>query len=321
MAVPLLIDTDMGVDDAVAAALAMSSRGVSVRAIVGVGGNVAARQAAANARRLCATLESASARENQGAAAPLRMPVIARGLDQRGDALPTRGGLFGADGFGDADLPAGEHAEAVDFRDAYRQAMRDADGELHIIALGPLTNLAALLDEEPDFCKSVRRVHLTGGAVWTGGDATPHAEFNFRRDPAAAARVLSSGLPISATPLDVTRLVCLDESHAGRLAASGRRVAAALAGMLRCPLGSASEPGIGRAHVADAVTVGGLLWPDLFLKTRMRLEVTAAGAEAGRCKPALGGDAHQRVDLLTAVNAVDFLENLLETLCEEAFVV
>jgi inosine-uridine nucleoside N-ribohydrolase len=122
-------------------------------------------------------------------------------------------------------------------------------------------------------------------------------------------------------PLDVTRLICLDESHVARLAASGYRTAEVLAGLLQHPLQRDDDPAYGKCCLHNAVTVGSIIWPNLFLKTRMRLDIVTHGAEAGRCRPALGGEESAQVDLLTAVNAVDFIENLLESLCHEAFVV
>ncbi len=309
MATPILIDTDMGVDDAVAVCSAITADALDVQAIVGVRGNVPVAQVVENIGRLMA------------ATRPPTMPTIGKGLDPSGRHLVDRRALFGDDGFGESDLPIASAAKVDDFKSVYRRTVEAAQGELVILALGPLTNLAALLDESPDLFRAVKHIHLAGGAVWTGGDATETAEFNMHLDSAAAAKVLSSGLPITVTPLDVTKLVCLDESHVAHLAASGYRTGEVLAKLLRYPLEQDVEPGYGKCYIADALTAGSLLWPDLFMKTRMRLEVVTEGAEAGRTKPALGGDPQQRVDLLTAVNAVDFLENLLEQLCHEAFVV
>ena len=119
----------------------------------------------------------------------------------------------------------------------------------------------------------------------------------------------------------LSRLICLDESHVARMAASGYRTGEVLAKALRHSLDSDGEPGKGKACIPDAVTAGSLLWPNLFLRTQLRLDVTTSGPQAGRTHPALGGDPSSRVDLLTAVNAADFIENLLESLCHEAFVV
>lgn len=309
MAVPVLIDTDMGIDDAVAACLAMSSERLDVRGLVAVGGNVPSSQAVENIGRLVATIR------------PRALPAIGQGLDQTTPGLMDRTALFGRDGFGECDLAPARKIRPADFREVYKKAIDDAGGELVILALAPLTNIAALLDESPDLLGAVRHIYISGGAVWTQGNATPAAEFNMHRDPAAAARVLASGRPITVAPLDVSGLVALDESHVAHLAASGYRTGEVLARLLRFALEQDVEPAYGKCHVHDAITAGSLLWPDLFLKTRMRLDVVTDGPQTGRTKPALGGDSGRRIDLLTAVNAVDFLEILLESLCHEAFVV
>jgi len=303
MAVPLLIDTDPGIDDAVAIALALASDKLDVRAIIGVGGNIGVDQTTRNICRLLAAL------------GPSKSPLVGRGLNPEKKPI-DRTLKVGADGMGDAGLADTSDAGAVPYEEAYRRAA--GSNELEVLALGPLTNLAAILKNEPQIKKQIKRITISGGAVWA------HAiepEFNFERDPRAVMDVFGAGIPVTVVPLDVTAFVSLDDSHAGHLAASGTRAGQVLARILRYTLDRDLEPGLGKTYIKDAVAAGALLWPDLFLKTRMRLDVVLAGPEAGRCRPQLGGDPAQRVDLLTAVNAVDFIENLLEQLCDEAFVV
>lgn len=309
MATPLLIDVDMGVDDAVAVALALASPAFDVRAIVAVGGSVEADQVVVNIGRLLKALNT-----------PTR-PRVGKGLDQSGPDLVDRREMFGDDGLGQCGLPPDDALEAADFKQVYRETIEAAAGKLVIITTGPLSNLAAVLTDLPELARCVSHLFVSGGAVWTHGNVTDAAEFNFYRDPQAAALVLSSGLPITVAPLDVSRLVGLDESHVARLSASGCRTGESLAGMLRYPLEQDCEPGYGKTLIHDALACGCAIWPDLFIKTRMRLDIETQGAQAGRSIPALGGDQASRVDLLTAVNAVDFLENALESLCQDTFVV
>lgn len=308
MAAPVLIDTDLGIDDAVAVSLALASEALDVQALVGVGGNVDIDQVMRNIWGLLAAL------------APPNRPAVGRGMDPRGPAGDRRG-PFGSDGLGDCGIPASKVATGENHRELYRRCIESAGGELTLLMLGPLTNLADILYELPTYRCGVRRVLISGGAVWVKGNATPAAEFNFHRDPESAAKVLASGLPITVCPLDVSRLVCLDESHTAHMAASGYRTGQVLAKILSHAIEHESEPGYGKTHLQDALAAGSLIWPNHFLKTKMRLDLSTEGKEAGRCKPLLGGDPAQRVDLLTAVNAVDFLEDLLEALCHEAFVV
>jgi purine nucleosidase len=165
------------------------------------------------------------------------------------------------------------------------------------------------------------RILIMGGAVFCAGNVTPHAEFNFYRDPAAAAAVLSSGLPITVVPLDVTRQVALDVSHIAHLTRSGSRAAELLARMTNYPIENHNEAGPRRFLVHDAMTIGLLLWPQLFTQARMGLDVITSGPQAGKCKPTMPRDKSRQVNVVMSVSVVDFLENMLELLCRERFVV
>lgn len=309
MATPVLIDTDAAADAAVGLALALASKELDVRAVVGVAGSVPLNQAVANISRLLEAIR------------PPRLPVVGLGLEQSGAGLKDRRAIFGPDGLGGWAQATPANSPPGHFDKVYDEAIREGGGELVILSLGPLTNLAAMLENSPDVFAKVKRVFVTGGAVWCRGNVTDRVEFNFHRDPAAAARVMESGLPITVAPLDVTGLVCLDESHVAHLAACGFRTGQVPAARLEHALEYDGEPAYGKTFIAPSVTVGSLLWPQLFMKTRMQLQVTIEGSEAGRAKPALGGDKAKQVDLLTALNAADFLEKLLESICHEAFVV
>ncbi len=309
MATPLLIDTDMGIDDAVATCLALASEALDVRAIVGVGGNVALDQVMANIGRLMRALS------------PPSLPAIGRGLDQPGSGLADGRAVFGRDGFGETDLPVDDSLTAADFHDVYRAAISEAGGSLTILAIGPLSNLAAVIRESPDLASNIAHVYVMGGAIRARGSVRGSAEFNFHRDPAAAAAVMTSGLPMTVAPLDVTNHVAVDESHMAHLAASGYRTGAVLAKLLAYPVERSDGPLRGKFQIHDAVAAAAMLWPQLFMRTRMRIEVVTEGKDAGRARPALGGEPAQQMDVLTAVNAADLLDNLVETLCHEAFVV
>jgi pyrimidine-specific ribonucleoside hydrolase len=308
MATPLLVDTDMGVDDAVAIALALASDRFDVRAIVGVGGCVEIEQVMRNIGGFLAALN------------PPTMPAIGRGLEGGSEPLDRRA-IFGQDGLGECGIPSANAPTAVEFRELYRRTIEESRGELILLTTGPLSNFAAICREMPDLLKSVKHVYVAGAALWTQGNTGGVAEFNCRRDPPAAAAAFSSRRPTTVAPLDVSRFISLDESHLARLAASGYRTGEVLAKMLRYPLEQDADPGYGRTAIHAAVAAGGMLWPTLFMKTRMRIDVVTTGRDAGRSKPALGGDTSLQVDLLTAVNAAEFIQNLLESLNHEAFVV
>jgi inosine-uridine nucleoside N-ribohydrolase len=309
MAIPVLIDTDMGVDDAVALALAAAAEEIDLRAVVSTGGNVDLEQATQNVARFLAVLQ------------PSRRPLVGRGCDQTPPDLRDARHVFGEDGLGECGLPLARDAKAASYRTVYRRFLDEAGESATIVAIGPLTTLAEVLREDAVRMHRVRRIVVMGGALWRPGNIDGKAEFNFYRDPAAAATVMSSGLPITLVPLDVTQSVTLDESNVAHLAASGTPAGEWLAKMIEYPLANSIEAGPGRFVVHDALAVGSLLWPDLFVATGLGVEVERTGPRAGMTRPKICRQPAGRIDVLTAVNAVDFLENMMERLCQEKFVV
>lgn len=304
MPTPVLIDTDMGVDDAVAIALALASVELDVRALVSTGGNVPLDQATKNIGRLLHAIR------------PGHWPTVGCGLDQAGPGLHDATHVFGMDGLGDCGIADGGAVEVRDYRDVYGEFLAGS-GALTVVAIGPLTTLAAVLRDDATARKRIKHVYVMGGALWCKGNIRGVAEFNFYRDPAAAAAVMSSGLPISLVPLDVTKFVTLDESHLAHFAASETRAGDFLAKIMAFPMKHSTEAGKGRFIVHDALAVGAIVWPDLFVRTRMAVEVATGGEHPGQSRPTISHGAGPQVDVLTAINAVDFLENMLERLCEE----
>jgi pyrimidine-specific ribonucleoside hydrolase len=208
----LLIDTDPGIDDALAILLALRSADACVEAVTTVGGNVPLDHATTNARRILAV------------AAPSPRPPLAAGAAtplKRG--LVTAGHVHGQDGLGNLERfvePDGrprypEPSYAIEMRSGPEVILEAAErwgAELTIVALGPLTNLALALQQDPRRLGRVGRIVVMGGAIAVPGNVTPAAEFNFYVDPEAAAAVLEGGLPVELIPLDVTRRVVLAQA-------------------------------------------------------------------------------------------------------------
>ena len=218
---PTVLDTDPGIDDALALLLAWGSPELDVLALTVVAGNVALADTARNAARLVAMRR------------PARLPQIALGA-----AAPLRRALVtgtehGADGLGDvpdwppvASLPASPSAAETLVALARAHAER-----LTIIALGPLTNLALALRLDADALRRTGRVVWMGGAVDVRGNATPDAEFNAYADPDATREVFDAGLRVDLVPLDATRQTTInrDQLHAalaGRPGPLAARIAA-----------------------------------------------------------------------------------------------
>ena len=202
----VIIDTDPGVDDAIAILMALASPELDVLALTTVGGNVPLARTTRNALAL---LEYAGRTD---------VPVA------RGSARPTGGSfgyayaVHGTSGL-TRRLPRPKNRpidlKAVDFLAA---RLRDLPGQITLIALGPLTNLAWLWLRHPGALEQTARLVVMGGAVNAPGNVTPYAEFNFHSDPEAARLVLSSGIPLTLLDLAVCRRVGIDRQGAERLA-------------------------------------------------------------------------------------------------------
>lgn len=189
----LLVDTDTASDDAVALVLAFRDPRVDVEAITVVAGNVTVEQGVANAhytREIC----GGSAPIYAGAAQPL----------QRG--LVTAQHVHGLDGMGDIGLPlTGRTADEGDAIAVIVDLAHRYAGELTLVALGPLTNLALALRRDPSIAVLFDRVVIMGGTGDHSGNVTPVAEFNVYVDPEAADIVFRSGMPIEMVGWDVSR--------------------------------------------------------------------------------------------------------------------
>jgi len=198
-----MIDCDVGIDDALALILAFHSPELEVKAVTGVTGNVPVEKVFENIRKILSLIQ------------PKNKPLIARGADQPLAGKPAYAySVHGRDGLGGAkiDRMGGEHRwELFPGRadELLVRMARQYPDEINLIATAPLTNLALALQRDREGMRKLKEITIMGGAVQTGGNITPFAEFNIFSDPLAAKIVLESGLPITLVPLDVTHQVSL----------------------------------------------------------------------------------------------------------------
>jgi inosine-uridine nucleoside N-ribohydrolase len=191
-----LVDTDPGIDDALALLLAWGSPELDVEAITTVAGNVPLAVATRNLDRLLALRRPHRwPRLGVGAAEPLGRPLV------------TAEHYHGGDGLGDVDgwPEPPDDAGRPDATALIVETEARRGAALTLVALGPLTNVARALEADPGCVRGVGRVVVMGGAVDVPGNVTPRAEFNLHVDPLAAARVFDAGLPLDLVPLDATR--------------------------------------------------------------------------------------------------------------------
>ncbi len=183
--IPMVVDTDVGTDDAVALVLALRDPRVEVVAVTAVAGNTSLPNVVQNALY---TVEIA------GSQVPVH-PGSPRPLLRE---LATAAEIHGGDGLGDIGIPLrGRTPSAEPAVEALLRAAREHRGELVLVTLAPLTNVALACLADPDFASSVRRCIMMGGTGRGPGNVTPVAEFNIWVDPEAAAIVLRSGLDIT----------------------------------------------------------------------------------------------------------------------------
>lgn len=172
--IPLLIDTDPGVDDALALLMAFNDPRHEVVGLTIAAGNVGLKHTVANALKLC-EVSGVEAPVFAGCPGPLLHPA------------PDAGYVHGEDGFGDVGYePAQRAAEREHAAQAILRLSHEHAGKLLLVALGPLTNVALALKLDPTLPERVARIVVMGGAVTGHGNITPAAEFNVYFDPEAA---------------------------------------------------------------------------------------------------------------------------------------
>jgi inosine-uridine nucleoside N-ribohydrolase len=201
---PVAIDTDPGIDDALALMLALRSPELRVELITTVAGNVPVHTATANARRVLAWLAPpAWPVVAQGAGRPLRRPLHTATTFHGGDGLGGVTALRHADGSPYYPVPA-QPAARRQAAQRLLQLVQHYGRDLTVIALGPLTNVARAIQLSPTTMQQLGRLVIMGGAIGVPGNVSPVAEFNVFVDPHAADVVFRAGLPITLVPLDVT---------------------------------------------------------------------------------------------------------------------
>lgn len=210
----LIIDTDPGVDDAFAIALACASPEVELRAVTTVFGNVPLEATTRNALRLLALCGREDVPVGRGAARPLVYP-------QEHEAQYVHGN-DGLSGRADT-LPQGADVVELDAVALMAQVLREAQEPVTIVPIGPLTNVALLLAAYPSLHNKIERLVIMGGGL-SGGNTTALAEFNIWSDPEAARRVLvEERVPAVLVPIDLTFQCRMQRPWLDRLASSGPR--------------------------------------------------------------------------------------------------
>ena len=294
-----LIDTDPGIDDALALLLAWSSPEWLVEVVTVVAGNVSLEAGTLNVFRLLGL--------RRPSPAPLVAPGAAGPL-----ARPLRIAPYhGVDGLGDLTgwVPAEARVASIDAPGMIVDAARRRGRALTIVALGPLTNLALAVERDGAAVRGAGRVVAMGGAVDVPGNVTPDAEFNAHVDPEALRRVLDAGVRLDLVPLDATRQAVLERAT---LEATLARTPGPMADYIRrftdYALRSDETHGRRGMDLHDPLAVGVALDPTLVEWEPIRLVI----GPDGQTRRAAG---EPNARFARVVDAPRFLRLFLERLC------
>jgi purine nucleosidase len=264
--VKVWIDTDPGIDDALAIMLALKSPELEVVGISAVHGNIDVELGASNALKILSLLGS-------------NVPVwVGASRNLIGD-LRTAPYIHGEDGLGDLLTAPDRRPESGSASDALARALKEAEEPITVIALGPLTNVALALAREPGIDRNVERIVIMGGAFRCEGNTTPAAEFNVYCDPEAAYRVLHSGIPQVWVGLDVTMRTVMPLEWSEELADRKDKKLRFIGELTRFySKYYRSYYGIQGCALHDPLTVGYLLDPELLTTREVFVDVELGGA-------------------------------------------
>ena len=263
----LLIDTDPGIDDAVAIALALGSPEVNVIGISTVGGNSGLAATTNNALRLLEFFGRTDIPVASGYDEPYRRAKAETGYEP----------VHGHDGLAGVDLPAPTtKVVSTDAPAFLADKIRNSPDPVTLIAIGPLTNIAHLVDQHPDVIAMIDRFVIMGGAARTG-NVTPVAEFNIWHDPEAAKRVFASGLNTVMVGLDVTHSVKTQEQLWGWLK-DGSKFGKVFDHILNSYTNMYETfYGERMTHQHDALAMAEAIWPNLMELEPAHIDVECTG--------------------------------------------
>ncbi len=267
MALPIILDCDPGHDDAIALVLALASPELEVKAVTSSAGNQTPDKTLRNVLRILTLLKRSDIPVAGGAVKPLMRDLIIAdnvhgetGLD--GPALPEPG--F-----------APQNCTAVELM---AKVLRESPEPVTLVATGPQTNVALLLNSHPELHAKIARIVIMGGAMGLG-NWTPAAEFNIYVDPEAAEIVFQSGIPVVMAGLDVTHRAQIMADDIERFRAINNPVARTVAELLDffMEYHKTEKWGFQGAPLHDPCTIAWLLKPEIFTTARRWVGVETQG--------------------------------------------
>lgn len=311
MAQKIIIDTDPGIDDVIAISMALRSPELDVLGLTSVFGNTYGEVTAQNALRLVELEEHDSIPVSRGSDVPLVFPL---------DALGTM--VHGEDGMGNTNPPPPKGKVIEKFAAEFIvDTIHAYPGEVTLVPIGPLTNIALALKMDPMIVNLTKKVVIMGGAVSRPGNISPTAEANIYHDPQAAEIVMRAGWPLVMVGLDVTQQVVMTTSFLKEIYKANNPVTNLMQRIL--PFYQNFHNFLfgagGDIHTHDPSVIAYLLKPDLFQTESVSIYV---GID-GRCKGQTIADWHNQwgsrpeVEVCMNVDAVGVLDLIRNRLTKE----
>jgi len=317
--IKILIDADTGIDDSLAILHALKNPDMRVMGISTGCGNTTATQAAENTLRLIALAQP-----------EYDVPVVVgaqQPLMRKWDGPVYH--IHGDNGIGNAELAPSKQTllneEAEDF--IYRIA-KENSGELVLITLGRLTNIALTLRKYPDLVRHVKKLVMMGGTVYAPGNVGPNAEANVHGDPEAADEVFLSEIPITLVGLDVTMRTRLNAQHIAHLQQFCREDCRGIAEYLDTAMifyrnfNRIQDGAVGDCPVHDPLAVLVAAYPDLVVTQKMKARVECSGDySTGRIvvDQRLHGIEANYVEMCLEVDGVKAVGKLLSVFCHNFY--
>ena len=266
MARKVIIDSDMGTDDAVALCMALFDDRLDIQAITATEGCVTAEQATKNLQAIVGMLD------------PDRHPRLGAAATTENAPPVNTSFLYGDDGLGNAGFEVSSRQHLMPADKLMIDCIRSHPGDVTVVCLGPYTNLARAFRRDPFIAEMVDRVVMTGGSVEGIGNITQSAEFNCYFDPQSAQEIFSSRTTKTLVPLDVTTKVQFGLDLMEQLPEKYCRVGGFLRDVLPFAFRSYRQKlGQEDIHLNDAVGMLAVTDPDLFEFAAMAGKVEVEG--------------------------------------------
>jgi purine nucleosidase len=261
----VIIDTDPGVDDAMAILLALNSPELKVEALTVVPGNVDSKQGLENALKLVSLANRCDVVVARGAEHPLNQKLI------------TAQFWHGPNGLAGVELPDSKcHADARFGPDLIIEMVHKYPHELTLIPVGPLTNIALAVSKDPSIAGLVKDIVIMGGSI-TGGNVNGAAEANIYNDPEAAAIVFNAGWTVTMIGSDIGERTLMTRKHLNQLQSSHGPESEFIYKLANFYLDRAEKSGYPGAAMYDPLAVGTVIDPTLVTLKDMHVDVETKG--------------------------------------------